>query len=139
MEKERRQQPFDRRRPVLIVSANPDTVDLYVLSLRNERNAVTSVASADEALPLVRDRKVSAIVVDVANPRFDWSACRRLVEAAERGLPLIVLTGWIDQEARVQAFDLGCAAFVAKPASPDRLRDVLQRTRAGERGIVAVE
>jgi CheY-like chemotaxis protein len=139
MAKERRRQPFDRRRPVLIVSANPDTVDLYVLSLRNERNAVTSVASADEALPLVRDRKVSAIVVDVANPKFDWSACRQLVEAAERDLPLIVLTGWIDQEARVQAFDLGCAAFVAKPASPDRLRDVLQRTRAGERGIVSVQ
>jgi CheY-like chemotaxis protein len=139
MEKERRRQPSDRRRPVLIVSANPDTVDLYVLSLRNERNAVTSVTSADEAMPLVRDRKVSAVVVDVANPKFDWNACRQLMEAAEAGLPLIVLTGWIDQDARGQAFDLGCAAFVAKPASPDRLRDVLQRTRAGERGIVSVE
>lgn len=139
MENERRRQPSDRRRPVLIVSANPDTVDLYVLSLRSERNAVTSVASAVEALPLVRDRKVSAVVVDVANPKVDWQACRQLMEAAENNLPLVVLTGWLDQAARLEAFDLGCAAFVAKPASPDRLRDVLQRTRAGERGIVSVE
>jgi hypothetical protein len=32
-----------------------------------------------------------------------------------------------------------CAAFVGKPASPERLLDVLRRTRAGEREIVAID
>jgi two-component system response regulator PilR (NtrC family) len=139
MEGDRRQQPFDRRRPVLIVSANPDVVDLYVLSLRSERNAVLSVSALDEAMSLIRERAVSAVVVDVANPATDWDTCEALATAAEPGLPLVVLTGWIDPDARQRAAAIGCAAFVAKPASANRLRDILQRTRAGERGIVLVE
>jgi DNA-binding response OmpR family regulator len=136
MSSDRRNQPSDRRRPALIVSANPDTVDLYVLSLRNARTAVLSVGAVDEALHLLRDRSVSAIVMDIASPAHDWDACRLLISAAEPGLPVIVLTGWTDAATRDQAFDLGCAAFLAKPASPEQLGEVLHRTRAGERGIV---
>jgi two-component system, NtrC family, response regulator PilR len=139
MTMERRHQPSDRRRPVLIVSANPDTVDLYVISLRSERMPALSVSSADDALSLLRDRAVSAVVVDVTHPVNDWEACRAMRAAAEPGLPLVVLTGWIDQKARQEAIRVGCTAFVAKPASPERLREILQRTRAGERGIVALE
>jgi CheY-like chemotaxis protein len=139
MEGDRRRQPFDRRRPVLIMSANPDFVDLYVLSLRSERNAVLSVTSVEEAVYMVRERAVSAVVVDVSNPATDWDACQSLATAAEPGLPIIVLTGWIDPDARQRAVAIGCAAFVVKPASAHRLRDILQRTRSGERGIVSVE
>jgi DNA-binding response OmpR family regulator len=138
MSDDRRRPPSERRRPALIVSANPDTVDLYVLSLRSERTAVLSAGSVEEASHLLRDRAVSAVVIDVANPASDWDACRQLAIEAESGLPLIVLTGWIDAGAREEAFSIGCAAFVAKPASPARLRDVLYRTRTGERGIVAL-
>ena len=139
MTSDRRGLASDRRRPALIVSANPDIVDLYVLSLRSERTPALSVTEVDEALHLLRDRAVSAVVIDVANPAADWSACTRMMEAAETNLPIIVLTGWIDPQAREKAFSLGCAAFIAKPASPECLGDILKRTRAGERGIVVME
>lgn len=139
MPDERRRQPADRRRPALIVSANPDTVDLYVLSLRNERSAVVSVTTVDEAMHLIRDRAISAVVVDIAHPATDWEACRTVIEQGERNLPVVALTGWIDEDARRRALEIGCAAFVAKPASPQRVSEILLRTRAGERGIVAVD
>lgn len=135
---DRRQQPFDRRRPVLIVSANPDVVDLYLLSWRSDRFAAVSVASVPDAAHLLREHAISAVVYDVSTPMSDWEACRRLIAAAEADLPLIVLTGWVDADTQQEAFACGCAAFVAKPASPGRLRDVVQRARAGERGVVAV-
>ena len=126
-------------RPALLVSNNPDVVDLYVLALRSARMSALSVSAMDEAIQLIRDRSVSAIIVDVANPAVDWELCRLLASQAEPGVPLIVLTGWIDAEARQTATQIGCAAFVAKPASPVRLLDVLERTRSGERGIVSVD
>ena len=138
MPRERRHLP-NRRRPTLILSSNPDTSDLYVLSFRSERHAVVSASSLDGALRLIADRSVSAVVVDVAHPGVDWDACRQMIAAVDSDVPVIVLTGWVEQEARDKAFSLGCAAFVAKPASPDRLREVLQRTRDGERGIVLVD
>jgi DNA-binding response OmpR family regulator len=132
------QGPVPDTRPSLLVSANADVVDLYVLSLRNARIGLLSVGGVEEALQLVRDRSVSAVIVDVADPGTDWEVCRRLRMETGEDVPLIVLTGWIDADARRQAEVAGCAAFVAKPASADQLLDVLRRTRRGERGIVCL-
>jgi DNA-binding response OmpR family regulator len=126
-------------RPALLVSGNADVVDLYVLALRTARLAILSVSAMDEALQLIRDRSVSAVIVDVAAPAVDWDICRLLREQLQDGVPLIVLTGWIDADARRHAEAVRCAAFVGKPASPECLVDVLRRTRAGERGIVAID
>lgn len=126
-------------RPALIVSANPDVVDLYVLSMRNARVPALSATTVDEAVQLVRDKSVSAVVVDVANPKIDWDLCRLLVSQVEPGVPVIVLTGWIDADSLGLATDIGCAAFVGKPASPDRLLDVVRRARSGERDIFTVD
>ena len=126
-------------RPPLLVSSNPDVVDLYILALRSARIGALSVGAVDEAAQLIRDRSVSAVIVDVANPAVDWDLCRTLQAIIGGEIPLIVLTGWIDAEAREMASSIGCAAFIAKPASPERLLDVLHRTRMGERGIVSVD
>lgn len=135
---DRRRLPSDRRRPVLILSHNPDVVDLYTLSWRSHRVGVVSVGSIAEAAHLLSARAIAAIVIDVSNPAVDWPMCRELVSASEEQLPVIVLTGWLDANTRSEALSSGCAAFVAKPASPERLLEIVQRTRAGERGIVAV-
>ena len=58
-------------RPALLVSGNPDVVDLYVLALRSARVGALSVNSVDEAIQLIRDRSVSAVIVDVANPAVE--------------------------------------------------------------------
>jgi DNA-binding response OmpR family regulator len=131
--------PSGKGRPTLLVSANPDVADLYVLALRAARMGIISVSAAHEAEQLVRDKSVAAVIVDVANPADDWALCRRMRSLLEPGVPLIVLTGWIDADARLVAADIGCAAFVAKPAPPERLLAVLQRVRSGERGIISLD
>ena len=127
-----------RGRPPLIVSNNPDVVDLYVLSMRNVRAPLLSVSSLEGALQLVRDRAVSAVIVDVANPANDWNVCRVLQAEAEADVPLIVLTGWLDPDARERAAAVGCAAFVGKPVSPEGLMEVVRRTCDGERDIFTI-
>jgi len=126
-------------RPALLVSRNPDILDLYVLALRNARVPLLSVSGLDEALQLIHDRSVSAIIVDVAEPGIDWEVCRLLQSQLHEQIPLIILTGWIDADARREATAVGCAAFLAKPATPDRLLDVVRRARKGERGIVVID
>jgi CheY-like chemotaxis protein len=126
-------------RPSLLVSQDDDVVDLYVLALRTARVSLVSVSAVDEALQLVRDQSISAVIVDVANPPADWAACRALRAAMPEDVPLVVLTGWIDSQARQQADAIGCAAFVAKPASPEQMLEVLRRVRGGERGIVFLD
>jgi two-component system C4-dicarboxylate transport response regulator DctD len=126
-------------RPALLVSRNPDILDLYVLALRNARVPLLSVSGLDEALQLIHDRSVSAIIVDVAEPGIDWEVCRLLQSQLHEQIPLIILTGWIDADARREATAVGCAAFLAKPATPDCLLEVVRRARKGERGIVVID
>ena len=129
----------DDARPALLVSRNADVADLYALSLRSARVPLLSVDAIDEAIQLIRERSVSAVIVDVADPGIDWEVCRLLHSQLQEHVPLVVLTGWIDTDVRKTATAIGCAAFVAKPASPDRLLEVLRRTRSGERGIVVID
>jgi two-component system, cell cycle response regulator DivK len=51
--------------------------------------------------------------------------------------PVIVLSAYVraDRETRERAAGLGCAAFVAKPCTPDRLLAIVRRVLAGERGL----
>ena len=137
--KMRRSPRSPRGRPPLILSSNPDVVDLYVLSMRSVRTPMLSVSSVEAALQLVQDRAVSAVIVDVANPAVDWEVCRLLQSQAGPRVPLIVLTGWLDTDARARATELGCAAFVSKPVSPERLMDIVRRVRAGERDIFLMD
>ena len=124
-----------RGRPPLLVSADPDVVDLYVLAMRTVRIPIFSVSTAEAAVQLVRDRAVSAVIVDVSNPTVDWETCRLVREEAGADLPVVVLTGWLDPGARERAAAVGCAAFVGKPVSPQDLMEVVRRTWRGERDI----
>jgi CheY-like chemotaxis protein len=103
--------------PVLILSADPDTQDLYVTALRFRRRAAFGVANAEEALALA-DAQPGAIVVDVRSEE-DWDEIDRLRRAGYlRHVPLVVLTGWVVRDGRFRrrAALAGCAAFLAKPS-----------------------
>jgi len=134
-----RRQPSDRRRPVLLVSADPDQVDMYMFAFRSARVDVLSATSRDHALELIRDHSVSAIVLDIVSDQ-DWQTCESFIAAGSLQTPVIALTGWLSEDAMYQkrAFAMGCAGFVAKPALPEHLQVVVERARSGERRLICL-
>ena len=129
-----------RRLPVLLVSRDLETQDLYVLVLRLERIPVLGVSSCDDALALVRQTDVSAVLFDVERPS-DWESVTQLRREVPAAVPIVVLTGWVrsDGANRSLAQTIGCAGFLAKPVPPDAIVDVLQRTIGGCRWAEYVE
>ena len=130
---------FPDRRHVLLVSSDPDQLDMYALAFRLAGVAVAGTTSHDEAIRLVRDGAVSAVVVDVVNER-DWQTCEDLVTLSGGKLPVTVLTGWLSSDSTYldRAFRIGCAAYLAKPTLPETLQQIVERTRAGERRIAVL-
>ena len=55
-----------------------------------------------------------------------------LATLAERdcGLPIVVLTGNIDEKTRLRALQSGAVAFLEKPVDADRLIETLRNSRA---------
>jgi two-component system, cell cycle response regulator DivK len=127
--------------PVLILSEDVDTQDLYVVALRWRRRAAYGVATLRDALALARETRLSAIVVDVRCDD-DWRACQRLRRnTVTREVPLVALTGYIaaDGRFRRRAARVGCAAFIAKPTLPDTVAAVIDRVIDGEHGIEVMQ
>ena len=116
----------------LIVSRNFDVQDVYVLLMRAQRVPVVGVNTCEEALKVSGLAHFGAVLFDVES-RDDWESLARFRKELSRGIPIVVLSGWLapDRTYRNFARDLGCAGFVAKPATPALVVRALQRAAEG--------
>jgi DNA-binding NarL/FixJ family response regulator len=78
------------------------------------------------------------IVSDVRMPGMDGVALTR--ELRRRGdlTPIVLLTTFDDSELFLSAVEAGAQAFLLKDASPEDLRDAIERTKRGESGLAPV-
>lgn len=115
----------------LIVSRNQPVQDLCV-TLRAQRLRAIGVATCQEAVRLAALTHVAAILFDVEG-LDDWHSLERLHGALSHRIPIVVLSGEFvrDRTDRNLARYLGCAGFVAKPATSALVCRALQRAADG--------
>ena len=126
-----------RHAPVIVMSTDADTQDMYVYALRARRRRVYGTSSVDETITLTQDGGAAAIVLD-ARQRDDFVQCRRLRRHRVTSLvPIVVVSSYVTEDGRYRrlATRLGCAAFLAKPSTPSTVDGVVTRVIRGERGI----
>jgi two-component system alkaline phosphatase synthesis response regulator PhoP len=114
---------------VLVVEDEPDVAELIRHHLsRDGYDVVVSVTGAD-ALLHARDGRVDAVLLDIMVPQLNgWEVCRRLKQDAEtRAIPVIMVTGRVEEGDKVLGFELGADDYVTKPFSP---RELVARVRA---------
>lgn len=119
---------------VLLIDDNPGDEELYTRGLQMEGFRVEDV-DKDERLAAIVESSDADVVVFHLNGIFMWDACERVSKTARA--PIILLTAHVrpDRANRDRARDLGIAAFVAKPCTPEELARVIRRVLAGERGL----
>ena len=107
---------------ILIVDDEPHIVMMVEDALRHAGYAnVVSTVDASGALDLYRAEAPDLVILDLRMPGVDGL---RLLEALHAEvspddyLPIIVLTGDIRSEAKVQALYWGAKDFIAKPFDP---------------------
>jgi CheY-like chemotaxis protein len=111
---------------ILVVDDGADGRALTTLVLTEAGASVTAVASAREALHLVRHGECPDVLVsDIGLPDEDGYALVRQIRQheAEHGgfLPVIALTGFARTEDRTRILAAGFQAHVAKPLDPAEL------------------
>jgi two-component system, cell cycle response regulator DivK len=110
-----------RARPlVLLVDDIEDCRDVYGQFLRHTGYEVVEASDGNEALALARTLAPDAIVMDLWMPQLDgWETIRRLKALpATVAIPVLVLTGDAYAQARSEAEDAGCQAYLVKPCLP---------------------
>lgn len=116
----------------LIVARNLDVQDLYVLHMRAQRVPVLGVDTCAEAIWVCRSAPCGAVLFDVEY-RHDWESLALFRKDLPHDVPIVVLSGWlsVDHTYRNLARTVGCAGFVAKPASPVLVGRALRRAAQG--------
>ena len=129
--------PFASGR-ILVVEDEQDVAELLRYHLAKEGYDVVIAANGQEAIKRARDVRPEVILLDIMVPQLNgWEICRRLkADTDTRAIPVIMVTGRVEEGDKVLGFELGADDYVTKPFSPRelvaRVRAVVRRGRASE-------
>ena len=114
---------------VLVVEDEPDVAELIRYNLAREGYDVRVATNGTEAVREARDHHPALVLLDIMVPQLNgWEVCRRLKQSAEtRAIPVIMVTGRVEEGDKVLGFEMGADDYVTKPFSP---RELVARVRA---------
>lgn len=123
--------PGSDRSRILVADDQPDVREALRLLLKSEGYAADLVESPAQVLTAVRARAYSALLFDLNYTRDTTSGSEGLtalpeILAADRDLPVIVMTAWGTIDLAVDAMRRGARDFIEKPWDNDRLLATLK-------------
>ncbi|PIR00957.1 MAG: hypothetical protein COV66_03785 [Nitrospinae bacterium CG11_big_fil_rev_8_21_14_0_20_45_15] len=101
---------------ILIVDDVPENLDILSYILKKNFD-LSVVSSGEKALQVLDKFEADLILLDVMMPGIDgYETCKRLkANEKTKDIPVIFLTGKIDEESIVKGYRVGCSDYIAKP------------------------
>ncbi|MBW8906051.1 MAG: response regulator [Betaproteobacteria bacterium] len=118
---------------VLVVDDDPTIRELVSDYLGKNELRVTAVSDGSAMRDVLKDQVIDLLVLDLGLRGEDGMAiARRMRDESE--IPMVMLTGRVEEADRVMGLELGADDYITKPFSPRellaRIRTVLRRRRA---------
>ena len=109
---------------IFIVDDNDSNLTVLAGIFENDYKVLT-MPSATKMFSLLAKKKPDLILIDVEMPDINgFTAISMLKEKDEwKAIPTIVVTGWVTDEIRSQAKDLGAFGVISKPFSIQEIKD----------------
>lgn len=117
---------------ILLVDDNCDNREIYRMFLQHSGFAVMEAVHGEEAVRIAREHLPALILMDIGMPVMSgWEALRHLkAEPSTASIPVIALTAHALPEDKHRAAEAGFHAYVAKPATPSSVIELVQRLLA---------
>ena len=110
---------------LLVVEDEPITREQLVSYFEDEGFKVSSTGSGDEVLPMVLERDVVLVLLDIKLPGKDGLTLAREIRA-ETDIGIIMVTSKQEQIDKILGLESGADDYVTKPFDP---RELLSRAR----------
>jgi DNA-binding NtrC family response regulator len=114
--------------PVLLVDDEPQLLHSVSLVLRGA--GIAEVKTLDDSravLPLLAERTVGVLVLDLAMPHVSGQVLLEQVAAGYPDLPVILMTATNDLDTAVQCMQAGAIDYLVKPVEKNRLVSSVKR------------
>ena len=127
---------LENRPRVLVVDDEADIRASLKMILEYEGMEMLGAASGREALQLVREQEIDALLLDIKLPHVDGLEVLAELSRDHPDLPVIMISGHGTVATAVEATRLGAFDFMEKPLERDRvllvLRNALERRRLAQ-------
>jgi len=100
---------------VLLVDDEEQFLDTLTQRLELRGLKVEAVTGGEEALDMVGEKKIDAVILDLAMPGIDGIETLRLLKEKRPDLQIIMLTGKATVKSGIEAMKLGATDFLEKP------------------------
>jgi two-component system KDP operon response regulator KdpE len=116
---------------VLVVDDEPKLARALKAILHGNGFEPVLAATGEEALELLDRQPPDLVLLDLALPGMDGLAvCRAIRQDRQLDLPIVILSAQGDEDAKVEALDLGADDYLTKPFGT---KELLARMRAALR------
>ncbi|MES1263227.1 MAG: ATP-binding protein, partial [Peristeroidobacter soli] len=115
------------KRRVLIADDNRDAAESLAMLLEIEGHCVTVAGDGRQALQIIEEAPPEVALLDIGMPFFDgYEVARRVrADSRSRGIFLIAVTGWGQEQDKARAAAAGFNLHFTKPIDPTKLIDLL--------------
>lgn len=100
---------------VLVVDDDPLNLQFTARALAGAGFITRKAANGEEAVTWIGMEQFDAVVTDVRMPRMDGVALLRTIRERLPWLPVIIMTGQVEEDIRTAATTWGAAAVFHKP------------------------
>jgi signal transduction histidine kinase len=109
---------------VFVVDPDEPSRELLAEYLRGRGYDLLLFAAGEDALAQAEERAPDIVLIDPALPREDGFHVARMLKASNASafVPLVFVTGVVDDAARMRALDAGAEQLVKKPVNRHELR-----------------
>ncbi|WP_246044607.1 sigma-54-dependent transcriptional regulator [Geomonas ferrireducens] len=107
---------------MLVVDDEPGILnEVSLLLASSDIPEVTTISDSRQVLPYLRERRVSAVVLDWVMPNVSGAEILQGLTVEHPEVPVIVMTAMGDVETAVACMRQGAFDFLTKPVDPNRL------------------
>jgi DNA-binding NtrC family response regulator len=115
---------------ILVVDDERNTLDALSTILRREGHTVLTAASGQEALTQIQEETVDLLLSDLKMPKMDGLALLRHVKSHHADVVVLMMSGYQDVTAAVEAMKAGVFDYLVKPFGKEDVVRAVQKALA---------
>lgn len=116
-----------RVRSILVADDDQTVRNLLRATLPADSYDILEAADGEQALAICRERRVDLVLLDWQMPERPGAAVLDELRRTSSRIPVVVLTADTEPKQRDRAAELGAAAFLPKPFSPNELLGLVEQ------------
>ncbi len=118
---------------ILVVDDEENMLKAIRRILRNEPYRISTVTDGAQALELIRRDTPDVVLLDLKMPGMDGPTTLKHIRAIDKGMPVIIITGYLDSDLMMKALDYSPIMVLPKPVENKQVIEAIELALNGSK------